>query len=50
MATIIDNVLKHEHVHCLFPTDLLFSLLCNRWNRNSKEQEAVLQTETCSNY
>ena len=47
MAAISDNVLEHEHVHCLFPTDLLFSLPCNRWNR--KEQEAVLQTETCSN-
>ena len=48
MAAVSDNVLEHEHVHCLFPTDLLFRLPCNRWNR--KEQEAVLQTETCSNY
>ena len=32
MAAISDKVLEHEHVHCLFPTDLLFSLPCNRWN------------------
>ena len=28
MSAISDNVLEHEHVHCLFPTDLLFSLPC----------------------